>query len=255
MEWNADLYQNKHDFVAEYGRGLLSYVPDQPGQHILDLGCGTGTLTQALAHKGNRVLGIDSSPGMIQKARSLYPDLSFEVADACALPWCEEFDLVFSNAVFHWITTPRLLLENVWKVLKPGGKLVCEFGAKGNVGRILGAMEASLVRRGLAYQNPFYFPGEEEYRQLLAGEGFRVETLSLFDRPTPLKDGPDGLRNWVLQFFANELHALSPSDAESLLNEMDASLRGELWDGVQWVGDYRRLRLCAVKTEKEQARA
>lgn len=249
MKWNADLYQNKHDFVAEYGRGLLSYVPETPGQRILDLGCGTGILTQALAGKGNLVLGIDSSADMICKARALYPDLSFEVADACALPWCEEFDIVFSNAVFHWITRPRLLLQNVWKVLKPGGKLVCEFGAEGNVGRIRSAMEGALRRRGLTCENPFYFPSEEEYRQLLTREGFRIETLSLFDRPTPFKDGEAGLRNWVLQFFSNDLRSMKPAEAASLLDEMDATLKAELWDGVQWVGDYRRLRVAAVKTE------
>lgn len=247
MKWNADLYQNKHDFVAEYGRGLLSYVPETPGQRILDLGCGTGTLTQALAQKGNNVLGIDSSADMIAKARALYPELAFEVADACAMPWREEFDIVFSNAVFHWITRSRLLLQNVWQVLKPAGKLVCEFGAEGNVSRIRCAMEAALRRRGLACENPFYFPGEREYRDLLAGEGFHVEALALFDRPTPFKDGPRGMRNWALQFFANDLRSLTPEDADELLDELDDTLRGELWDGVQWVGDYRRLRVAAVK--------
>lgn len=48
MDWNAEWYENKHDFVAEYGRGLLSCVPENPDQSILDLGCGTGTLTHAL---------------------------------------------------------------------------------------------------------------------------------------------------------------------------------------------------------------
>ena len=51
MDWNAEWYENKHDFVAEYGRGLLSCVPENPDQSILDLGCGTGTLTHALLEK------------------------------------------------------------------------------------------------------------------------------------------------------------------------------------------------------------
>ena len=48
MDWNAEWYENKHGFVAEYGRELLSCVPENPDQSILDLGCGTGTLTHAL---------------------------------------------------------------------------------------------------------------------------------------------------------------------------------------------------------------
>lgn len=60
MDWNADLYENKHDFVAEYGRDLLSSVPENPGQAILDLGCGTGTLTHALLE--NRPPSSDWTP-------------------------------------------------------------------------------------------------------------------------------------------------------------------------------------------------
>ena len=48
MDWNAEWYENKHGFVAEYGRELLSCVPENPDQSILDLGCGTDTLTHAL---------------------------------------------------------------------------------------------------------------------------------------------------------------------------------------------------------------
>lgn len=47
-EWNAVLYDNKHDFFAEYGKGLLEFVPNHKEQSILNLGCGTGTLTAKL---------------------------------------------------------------------------------------------------------------------------------------------------------------------------------------------------------------
>ncbi len=103
MDWNADLYENKHDFVAEYGRDLLSHVPENPGQAILDLGCGTGTLTHALLEKSTSVVGLDASPEMIGKARQLYPGMDFRVLDACLMPWNNWFDVIFSNAAFHWI--------------------------------------------------------------------------------------------------------------------------------------------------------
>ncbi len=249
MKWNADLYEQKHHFVAEYGRGLLSYLPEQTGLEILDLGCGTGLLTQALADKGNRVVGVDSSAEMIGKARALYPELAFEVADACDLPWNERFDIVFSNAVFHWIRRPRLLLQNVWKSLVPGGRLICEFGAEGNVGRIRLAMEEAMKRRGRSYAHPFFFPGEEEYRRMLVEEGFRIENIAAFDRPTPLSDGWEGMRNWVLQFFAEDLRPTGEKERDELISELESALKAELWDGAQWVADYRRLRVSAIKDD------
>ena len=81
MDWNADLYENKHDFIAEYGKSLLAYVPETPEQSILDLGCGTGTLTHALLEKSSSVIGLDSSTDMIKKARRLCPGMT-------GLTWC-----------------------------------------------------------------------------------------------------------------------------------------------------------------------
>ena len=123
MDWNAEWYENKHGFVAEYGRELLSCVPENPEQSILDLGCGTGTLTHALLEKSASVTGLDSSPEMIATARRFYPGMDFRVLDARLMPWRNRFDIVFSNAAFHWIPDHGTLLNAVYRVLKPQGKL------------------------------------------------------------------------------------------------------------------------------------
>ena len=121
MQWNSTLYDQKHDFVAKYGEGLLTFLPENPAQAILDLGCGTGTLTAQLAARGSRVVGVDSARTMVERAKAQYPELAFQVCDALSLPFEGEFDVVFSNAVFHWIADHDTLLENVRKALKPGG--------------------------------------------------------------------------------------------------------------------------------------
>lgn len=64
MQWNSTLYDQKHDFVAKYGEGLLTFLPENPTRAILDLGCGTGTLTAQLAARGSRVVGVDSARTM-----------------------------------------------------------------------------------------------------------------------------------------------------------------------------------------------
>ena len=247
MEWNADFYEDKHGFVADYGKDLLSHVPDNPGQAILDLGCGTGALTQELLAKSAHVVGADASPDMVRKARMLHPDIDFRVVDACRMPWSNRFDVVFSNAVFHWISDQKALLENIFRVLKPQGRLVCEFGAVRNIHRIQQAFQSSLSRQKRHHENPFYFPTVEEYRKLVEQAGLHPELVMDYDRPTPLKDGENGLRNWVRQFFASDLSPLPGAGRIRILEEMESALRDELWDGTQWVSDYRRIRVIAVK--------
>ena len=103
MKWDSKLYDNKHSFVAEYGKGLLEFVPVDKKQRILDLGCGTGVLTEQLLKYGGYVLGVDGSEDMVAKAKQNYPHIDFEVNDALKLAYSNEWDIVFSNAVFHWI--------------------------------------------------------------------------------------------------------------------------------------------------------
>lgn len=112
MKWDSKLYDNKHSFVAEYGKGLLEFVPVDKEQRILDLGCGTGVLTEQLLKYAGYVLGVDGSEDMVAKAKENYPDIDFEVNDALKLPYSNEWDVVFSNAVFHWILDHDLLLKN-----------------------------------------------------------------------------------------------------------------------------------------------
>ena len=129
----------------------------------------------------------------------------------------------------------------------PQGKLVCEFGARLNILRIREAFRTALERRSLPYTTRFYFPAAEEYGSVLEQAGLRPETMKEFDRPTPLKGGPDGLRNWACQFFREDLNNLHEEQRTQIFKEMEDSLKDELWDGSQWVADYRRIRVTAAR--------
>ena len=132
-KWDAKLYDAKHGFVWEKAKAVAELLAAKPGEHILDIGCGTGALTADIAAAGAEVLGVDRSAEMIAEAREKFPSLRFAVCDARTLPFANEFDAVFSNAALHWIPEAQQAVEGVVRALRPGGRLVAEFGGKGNV--------------------------------------------------------------------------------------------------------------------------
>ena len=245
MKWDSHLYDEKHQFVAAYGKNLLQAISPDPAQRILDLGCGTGTLTAQLKPLCGYVLGVDSSPDMIRRAHRQYPQLDFQVADALSLPWQEAWNIVFSNAVFHWIKDHNRLLANVRRCLKPGGQLICEFGAQGNVAAIEAAFSQAAADAGYAYRSKFTFPSPGQFGALLEQNGFVIDHLFDYDRPTPLLDGRAGLDAWVKQFFASELEAIPTRLHPMLFHRIQELLLDQLWDGHQWFADYRRLQTVA----------
>ena len=131
--WNSELYQSSHSFVWQYGRDLLVLLNAKPGERILDVGCGTGQLTAEITQFGAEVVGIDYSPDMIATSRKNFPHVRFEVADATALTFDSEFDVVVSNAALHWVRDQPAAIASIARALKPGGRLVLEMGGRGNL--------------------------------------------------------------------------------------------------------------------------
>lgn len=246
MKWNAEQYETQHAFVFKYGANLLDQVP-KTATSVLDVGCGTGDLTDQLRQRGCAVLGIDQSAEMIAEAEKLYPETSFEQQDITTMPIVHTYDVVFSNAVFHWITDQNQLLSQINRSLNLNGRLICEFGAAGNVAAICGAFGDELHALGLHYQVPFFFPETTAYQQLLEKHGFEVTDILAYDRPTILQGGMQGLGNWVQQFFESDLSRLSDTQQEMVIAHMADHLQDKLWVDDHWEADYRRLRVVARK--------
>ena len=248
--WNSALYEGSHAFVWQYGESLLELLVPKAGERILDLGCGTGQLTEKIAQSGAFVHGIDSSLSMISTARSNYPQLDFAVADARNFQVNEPLDAVFSNAVLHWIKEPDAVINCVAKALKPGGRFVAEFGGKGNVGAIVRALLSVLSEIGCEEPqalNPWYFPSIGEYAGLLEKQGFDVGYAVLFDRPTPLEGGSAGMANWIKMFAGGFLSGLSDNVRSHVIRTVEEHLRSVLYRDGNWNADYRRIRIVAVK--------
>jgi trans-aconitate methyltransferase len=248
--WDTDLYQGSHSFVWQLGQGLVDLLDPQPGESILDLGCGSGQLTQAIADRSATVIGMDSDAAMVEQAQRNFPTLTFQVTDARSFTLPQPVDAVFSNAVLHWIPAQDqpTVARQIWTALKPGGRFVAEFGGAGNMGQVLTALAAArtALGYGLASAEPWYFPTIGTYAQVLEAQGFELRFASLRDRPTPL-DGEAGLANWLRMFAGRYLAGLSPEQWQAVVDQVTTTLRPRLYRQGQWWADYRRLCVMALK--------
>ena len=247
--WDPQRYERDGGFVWRYGHALVELLDPRPGERVLDVGCGTGQLTARIAESGADVVGIDNSAEMVDRASRNYPDLRFEVADVRDLPYRAEFDAVFSNAVLHWVLPPESAVESIRRALKPGGRLVAELGGRGNIAAIVEAVR--WARRGNPGPNvgdAFFFPGAVEYAAILESHGFDVEHADLFERPTPLDGGEDGLRLWLDTFAGGLLDGLSDDERAGVVDRVETRLRPRLQRGGQWIADYVRLRVVAHRS-------
>lgn len=249
MKWNSTLYDNSHDFVSRFGKGILSYLNPRPEETILDLGCGTGDLTNEIFLSGAKVIGVDSSIDMITKAKSKFPEIKFHQMDARKLKFDQQFDAIFSNAVLHWIPEKEMVIENMYCNLKDNGRIVLEFGGKGNNQQMLNVLKDVLIERGYvsnANINCWYYPSIGEYATELEKQNFRVIRAEHFDRITPLK-GEQGIKDWFLMFGEYLFKGISEADKEIILNEVQERLRATHFVDDVWKADYKRIRIVAVK--------
>ena len=247
--WDADDYDDGHGFVTEYGQSLLDLLDPKPEERVLDLGCGTGHLTADIADRGATAVGIDQSAEMVTQARETYPDRFFRQADARTFEVDEPVDAVFSNAALHWVPEADhdAVIENVADALAPGGRFVAEMGGTGNVDRIVTATLAELSERGYDRESPWYFPTVGEYATRLEAGGFEVRRAVLFDRPTELENGANGLVDWLSMFGDSLFAGLTDDERDAVVAGVEDRLRPDMFDGETWTADYRRLRFVAVR--------
>jgi len=249
QQWKADRYAEHAPFVPLFGQSLLELLNPQPGERVLDLGCGNGVLSEKIREVGATVVGVDGSPDMVEAAKQRGIDA--RLINAFDLRFDGEFDAVFSNAALHWMKRdPDAVLRGVRRSLKPGGRFVAEFGGHGNVAAIAVALVAVLSRHGIenaASLSPWYFPTTDEYRTKLERVGFRVDSIELFPRPTLL---PTDMRGWLETFAGPFFSALPEPERADALNETVDLLRSAVCDTQgRWTVHYVRLRFLA-RTEQ-----
>ncbi|HEY1533188.1 MAG TPA: methyltransferase domain-containing protein [Polyangiaceae bacterium] len=245
--WNPALYDDRAAFVSELASDLVAWLQPQAGERILDLGCGTGTLTAEIARQGADVTGVDRSREMVEAAREKYAGLALAVVDGQELAYSAEFEAVFSNAALHWMPRAADVLRGVQRALVPGGRFVAEFGGAGCVATVINAV-AEVLREWHVDPAPYlswFFPSPGQYAGLVEAEGLIVRELRYFERPTPLA-GNDGLASW-LSVFQAPLQADLGSRWPELCDKASERCRPRLFRDGSWLLDYVRLRVVATK--------
>lgn len=243
--WTSETYRDNASYVPALGATVLALLNPKPGERILDLGCGEGSLTEKIAAAGAVVVGIDTSDDMVAAATAR--GLDARLIDAQHLPFDGEFDAVFSNAALHWIRDHDVLLAGVHRALKRGGRFVAEFGGHGNIAAIQVAIRSVLAHRGWQTNIHRYYATPAEYSARLRAHGFTVHQIELIPRPTPL---PTGIRGWLKTFERATLDRIPPNDRESFITDVEDLLRDEICDREgNWTAHYIRLRFRATTDE------
>ncbi|MFH1571824.1 MAG: methyltransferase domain-containing protein, partial [Gemmatimonadota bacterium] len=206
--WNADEYARSSAIQQQWAEELLDKLRLSPREQVLDLGCGDGKVTAALAAQvpDGRVVGLDSSPEMVEYARrhfpsDRHPNLQFALGDARALAFGAEFDVVFSNAALHWVVDHGPVVEGIARALRPGGRLLLQMGGRGNAAGVVAVVEQLLAEppwsthfAGFAF--PYGFHGPREYAAWLASAGLEARRLELIPKDM-VHAGRPQLAGWI----------------------------------------------------------
>jgi trans-aconitate methyltransferase len=240
-KWDAADYARVGGFVAELGEAALDLLDPQPGEHILDVGCGDGTLTEKIVERGATVVGIDNSLSMVAAAKARRLDA--RLMDAAQLKFSEAFDAAFSNATLHWVLDKERAARAIWFALKPGGRFAGEMGGEANLAKLREALDDVLVTRG--FGPPTYaanwYPSSEQFIAVYEQAGFIDVDARLIERPTPLEHG---VAAWVTTFRRGWL------DRAGVPEEERAEIGQAVADRVgSNIADYVRLRFIMRKPD------
>jgi trans-aconitate 2-methyltransferase len=254
-EWDATAYNRLNNPMQTWGEAIVAQLPLRGDETALDLGCGSGRLTEFLLRRlpQGRVIAIDRSANMLEAARQhLEGDFDGRVeyvqASLEEIDFSEVADLAFSNAALHWIKDHPRLFGAIYRSLKKGGWLVAQCGGGPNVARVrarAAELMASEPYRAFfgEWTGPWEFASPEVAAQRLRDAGFVDVETSMFEAPVQLAS-----RQETYDYFQNVIlgtHLERIPDAALRHNFLEAMTEQSAGDDPPFRQDYWRLNLRA----------
>jgi trans-aconitate 2-methyltransferase len=188
-QWNADDYAQHSSGQERWARELIPLLELRPDDRVLDIGCGDGRVTAAIAAlvPQGSVLGVDSSADMIAHASQMscgVANLAFERRDALALGFDRKFTAIFSNAVLHWIRDQECVVNQIARALRPSGRVLVQCGGQGNAQGVIDsfthvAERPQWSRYFTHFESTYAFYSEREYAHWLKDAGLKIDELRL----------------------------------------------------------------------------
>ncbi len=202
--WNGADYARHSSHQRRWGGDLITDLPLRGDEHILDLGCGDGSLTSRLAEHvpSGFVLGVDAAEGMLEAAQAkTKANLRFVKLDIASIAFDAEFDVIFSNAALHWVHGHGPLLGRIYRALRPGGFVRAQFGCEGNCPVLVDCLRAQMSCSPFSaafvdFCWPWFFSSLTEYETLLTASPFSDWRVSIQRKDQSFVDA-DALIGWV----------------------------------------------------------
>ena len=187
-DWDAQTYDRIADPQFRWGLGVLDRLELRGDETVLDAGCGSGRVTEALLERlpNGRVIAFDGSPSMVEQARERLVRfdgrVTFAVGDLVEPLEVEPVDAIFSTATFHWVLDHDRLFANLARATRPGGRLVAQCGGAGNLATVVRALEEL---RSPTFEGDKRFAPAEETADRLRRAGYTDVECWLHAEPTP----------------------------------------------------------------------
>lgn len=206
QQWSGESYDRISAIQHGWGEEVLARLDLTGREVVLDAGCGSGRITQALIERLplGRVIAVDESPSMVDAARKrLGPSADVRVGDLLDLELEEPVDAILSTATFHWISDHERLFGNLRAALRSGGRLVAQCGGEGNIDGLRGKARAVLARDPYAehfadWRAPWNYAGAHLTRERLLSAGFASAECWLAAAPRQPEQPREFLQTIVL---------------------------------------------------------